>query len=84
MPLFKVIGSSHLSEKQFDEVDATEIRLDSGLEPDRNISWLFSVGSETLVEHRKGCRVAALRYAPSGRLLHLRKVKNRRIELLIL
>ena len=33
MPLFKVIGSSHLSEKQFDEVDATEIRLDSVLNP---------------------------------------------------
>jgi hypothetical protein len=30
MPPFKVIGSSLLSEKQFVEVDATEIRLDSG------------------------------------------------------
>lgn len=33
MPPLKEIGSSLLSEKQFDEVDATEIHLDSGLEP---------------------------------------------------
>ena len=44
MPPFKVIGSSPLREKQFVEVDTTEIRLDSGLEPGRGIFWLFSVG----------------------------------------